>query len=58
MAATWTVWDDVAVQMEVLKGATADLVEAWGMEQKQDGSWGPIVTRSRLDKILRRNKLS
>ena len=56
MADTWTVWDDVGVQLEVLKGATADLAVAWGMEQKQDGSWGPVPTRSRLDKILRRNK--
>ena len=57
MADTWTVWDDLDVQMEVLKDAVADLAVAWGMEQKQDGSWEPIATRSRLDKILRRGKL-
>ena len=54
---TWTSWDDVAVQIEVVKTAADKLGEAWGIEQKEDGSWGPIRTpRTRLDKILRRNR--
>ena len=50
----WTVWDDVAVAHEALMIATADLAKAWGFELK-DGEYRKIPTRSRLDRLLRRN---